>query len=330
MLKRNSAATGVRSEFNDRRAALLRQFGREEDGSIIVMTILLLVIGGMAVDFMRFESRRAFLQSVADRAVLAAADLDQPLDQKAVVTVYFQKAGFDGAIQGQPIIDDNNGNVLVPVNSSLDIDTFYLRFIGIDQLTAPASSEAREGVGQVAVSLVLDISGSMDQIVSDATLPTPSARSCPAPVGSGYHNATNLARVSRIKLLREAACGFVYDPIPSETAGQVTLLLVAYTSQVALSGEFCDALRTTDPLVGIGGTAAEIPETEEEITVALSAATLWRNPSRCVEFEDSDYEGGRAPRTKGQTDDEEEFGTTLYATKTYTQTRSFQYNVGGL
>ena len=64
--------------FKRSRVAFLKQFGRDEDGSIIVLTLLLLfgmlIVGGMAVDFMRYESRRAQLQSVSDRAVLAAAD----------------------------------------------------------------------------------------------------------------------------------------------------------------------------------------------------------------------------------------------------------------
>ena len=59
------------------RTRYLRAFGRDEDGEIIILTLILLVVmlvvGGMGVDFMRFEARRVVLQSVSDRAVLAAA-----------------------------------------------------------------------------------------------------------------------------------------------------------------------------------------------------------------------------------------------------------------
>lgn len=344
MLRTKSIAKIVSDEYASRRAAWLRKFGREEDGGLIVFTLILLVImlviGGMAVDFMRFESRRALLQSVADRSVLAAADLDQTMDQKDVVVQYFEKAGFGGAIQGEPMVSDRNGNVSVSVNSAIDVDTFYLRFIGIDQLRAPAYSEAREGVGQVEISLVLDISGSMDKIVSGASLPPKTARSCPAPVGSSYHNSTNLARVSRINLLREAACGFVYDIVNDDTAGQVTMSLVAYTSQVALSPELYNALKTTSPVIaGLGGSTAIITppsgDDDDEMddyiaNVVGNPNVAWRNPSRCVEFEYSDYKGGGAPRSDGQNDEQEEFGTTFFANKTYEQSQSFQYNVGGL
>ena len=59
----------------------LRRFRRDEDGSMIIFTLFLilmmLMVGGMAVDLMRFETNRSRLQATLDRAVLAAADLDQ-------------------------------------------------------------------------------------------------------------------------------------------------------------------------------------------------------------------------------------------------------------
>ncbi|MFT5631700.1 MAG: Flp pilus assembly protein TadG, partial [Gammaproteobacteria bacterium] len=91
-------------------AARLRRFGRDESGVMIVLTMLFLVLmmimGGMAVDFMRFESRRTMLQSVSDRAVLAAADLDQDKVAAEVVIDYFEKAGFGGTIIGEPDVID--------------------------------------------------------------------------------------------------------------------------------------------------------------------------------------------------------------------------------
>lgn len=147
------------------RIRYLRAFGKDEDGSVIILTILLLitmlVLGGMAVDFMRYEARRATLQSVADRAVLASASLGQTLDSGAVVEDYFAKAGFADAIVGTPVVVDNGNSRTVSVRSQIDLNTFYLRLIGMDTLTAPAASSATEGVGKVEISLVLDISGSM-------------------------------------------------------------------------------------------------------------------------------------------------------------------------
>ena len=60
-----------------------RTFRKEEDGVMIAFSLfillLMLIVGGMAVDFMRLEARRSLIQGVADRATLAAADLDQTL-----------------------------------------------------------------------------------------------------------------------------------------------------------------------------------------------------------------------------------------------------------
>ena len=43
---------------------------------------------------MRYETQRTQLQYTLDRAVLAAADLDQTLDPQGVVEDYFSKAGM--------------------------------------------------------------------------------------------------------------------------------------------------------------------------------------------------------------------------------------------
>ncbi|MEO1733991.1 MAG: Tad domain-containing protein, partial [Pseudomonadota bacterium] len=73
-------------------------FSDNESGTLTIFAvyifILMLMIGGMGVDLMRIERDRALLQSTLDRAVLAAADLDQELDPEAVVNDYFDKAGL--------------------------------------------------------------------------------------------------------------------------------------------------------------------------------------------------------------------------------------------
>ena len=97
----------------------VRRFAADEEGGIIIFTIVILitmlVVGGMAVDFMRFESRRAMLQSVADRAVLAAAELDQTLPPDQVVINFFETQGYAGAIVGTPSVDPSVGSRSVSV-----------------------------------------------------------------------------------------------------------------------------------------------------------------------------------------------------------------------
>ena len=78
---------------------MAQQFMRREDGTITVFAmavfVLMVGVGGIAVDLMRFEAQRSQLQSTLDRAVLAAASLNQQRDAEGVVRNYFETAGFE-------------------------------------------------------------------------------------------------------------------------------------------------------------------------------------------------------------------------------------------
>ncbi len=205
---------------------LLQDFRDDESGGIIVMTILLLVtmlvIGGMAVDFMRFESRRVQLQSVSDRAVLAAASLDQILSPEDVVADYFLKAGFDGSIVGTPQIVNSGNARTVHVESALNLNTFYLRLVGIDTLRAPAQSAALEGVGKVEISLVLDISGSMRY-------------------GGSTGSTANGGR-GRFGDMQDAAIAFANKVLDPDNGGQVSLTIVPYAGMTNPGPQMFDYL----------------------------------------------------------------------------------------
>lgn len=203
-----------------------RSFMRSEDGSLIIfglmIFILMLLAGGMGVDFMRYEAQRARLQATLDRAVLAAASMDQPLDPEAVVLDYFQKAGLGNHINaGDITITDTLTSRRVAATASLTIGASFLRFAGIEELVAPAAGAAEESASQTEISLVLDTSGSMGWASA-----------------SGY---------SKIYELRKAAKQFVNivlcDPAyPDQTApcvveaGKVSVSIVPYSEQV-LVGE---------------------------------------------------------------------------------------------
>ena len=59
--------------------ATVAKFRAAEDGSMTVFTlfifVMMLMVGGMAVDLMRFETQRAHLQNTLDSAALAATCL---------------------------------------------------------------------------------------------------------------------------------------------------------------------------------------------------------------------------------------------------------------
>lgn len=210
-----------------------KRFGRDESGSIVVMTItfliLMLIVGGMAVDFIRFESKRAMLQSTADRAVLAAADLTQDKDSAAVVIDYFEKAGYGDSIIGEPDIVDSGNYKSVGVVAKLELNTMFLNMLGIQTLTAPAASTAVEGVADIEISLIVDISGSMAGKVTNADGST--------------------GTQTKIEALRTAAETFATNILKADYAGRISLSLVPYSEQVNAGPDLFNPVRQGyDPL----------------------------------------------------------------------------------
>lgn len=145
-------------------AADLRKFRSDESGSITVMFLIVFIaiiaFTGFGVDLMRNEMKRAHLQATLDRAILAAADLEQELDPAAVVQDYFTKSGLADALSST-VVDEGLGYRVVSATASETSDTLFLGLAGIEEMTAPAAGEAAERMGNVEISLVLDRSGSM-------------------------------------------------------------------------------------------------------------------------------------------------------------------------
>jgi Flp pilus assembly protein TadG len=137
----------------------------DETGSLGIMTLgllpAMLVAGGMAVDYMHMESSRVRLQATLDRAVLAAAALDQTREPEAVVRDYFARAGLGDRLASVEVEESLNFRE-VSATAAIDVDTFFLRLVGFDRLTASAAGSAIESHSSVEISLVLDVSGSMN------------------------------------------------------------------------------------------------------------------------------------------------------------------------
>ena len=200
---------------------LLKRFRNEEDGSVIVLTlfllVLMLILGGMAVDFMRFESRRAKLQGCIDNAVLAGADLDQSgtnAEVKLVVEDWTEANDCKDDLAGPPVVTGDGVDYReVSADAALTLNTYFLRLIGMDTLTATAASTAVEGVGNIEVSLVLDVSGSMREIIP----------------GSGG--------VTRMARLQEASKAFVNALLIPENQDKISINLVPYSEHVNVGSE---------------------------------------------------------------------------------------------
>ena len=155
------------------RALGLRRFKNDEDGSIIIfslfMFMLMLIVAGLAIDFMRAETLRTRIQSTLDRSVLAAASLTQALNSEDVVVDYFERANLIEYLD-QDSIEVTEGSFAKTVYATArgEVDAYFLRFIGMNKLPAIAAGTAREGYSDIEISLVLDVSGSMNSYSSSA------------------------------------------------------------------------------------------------------------------------------------------------------------------
>lgn len=193
-----------------------KAFCKDEDGGIMLLSLLLLfgmiAFGGISVDLANYERTRTFLQSHLDNAVLAAASLSQDLDPETVVISYLTSAGLDASLVEVETSTEEIGGILVgrTVQASLvgGLDTFFFRFFDVDSLGMTIASQATERVEDIEISLVLDVSGSMDW---------------PTSAGGGGR---------KIDLLKAAASDFVESILSEAEEGRVSISIIPYSTKV--------------------------------------------------------------------------------------------------
>lgn len=220
------------TEATRRVATRLARFRDEEDGSLMILSLqiflLMLVTTGIAIDFSRQEERRELIQNTLDRAALAAASLSQEIDPKAVVADYLAKAGMAG-LDVDPLVEQGQNKEWrrVTVSAKDTMPTLFGGLVGVETLSSNAMSRAEESVGNVEISMVLDVSGSMDETVSDP-------------------NCTGTCPQSRLDYLKTAARGFVakmFDVVQptGAPAGRLSISVVPYSTNVYLGSDMQQA-----------------------------------------------------------------------------------------
>ncbi|MCR9274343.1 MULTISPECIES: TadE/TadG family type IV pilus assembly protein [Mameliella] len=233
------------------RSALLRdssaigRFVRDESGNITIYSVyialLAMTIMGASVDLMRQEASRARLQTTLDRAVLAAADLDQFQDPTFVVNDYVGKAGLDAFVTSVIVTQGVNERT-VSADAASSLSTLFLRMSGQDVLPANALATAEERIANVEISLVLDISGSMRWN-------------------------------GRLDNLKPAAKNFVQKVMSESTESVTTLNLIPFAGTVNPGDEMFEYFRGERPSVPVvepevpeGGTPDFFPPWEQAIS----------------------------------------------------------------
>ena len=143
---------------------LLKGLARDDGGAVLIFTLMMFltmfVVLGMAVDVMRAESERVRIQQTLDRAVLAAADLDQPREAQDVVNDYFEKAGLEDHLTDVTITEGLNFK-RVEAEAESYVPALFLDLVGMPVMLAEGAAGAEERVSDIEISLVVDISGSM-------------------------------------------------------------------------------------------------------------------------------------------------------------------------
>ncbi|WP_456386913.1 pilus assembly protein TadG-related protein [Profundibacter sp.] len=262
------------------------KFRKDDDGSLIIfglyMFICMMVISGMAIDAMRSEEQRTRIQYTTDRALLAAAAMNQPLGAQDIFDDYFAKAGMEGMAPTATVINGMNSRKVSAEYAPADvpeIDTIFMSKSfrellktsegddagGVDKLQTIASGVAVDGVEKVEISLVLDVSGSM--------------------------GSTSQSGQRKIEDLQDAAKEFVDTLLldqPSEDTYSISI--VPYSTQVTVGNTILQHYNVTtehddshcvDFTAGSFNSAAVSPLTELQRTGHFSPTTSsnYRPPS---------------------------------------------------
>jgi Flp pilus assembly protein TadG len=193
--------------------ALASRFSRREDGSYTVFGLFvfctMLLVGGLAVDVMRFEAQRVRMQGVTDRAVLAATMLGENtgnITPEQLLVSYFTAGGFGQFLGNNYTITESAllGRQVFAAPST-EMPTIASNMIGISDLPVHTGAGATENAisGWLDIVMVLDISGSM-----------------------GFNGGT------RIAALRNAAGQMAQQLLSQEDDGRISITLVPYDTAV--------------------------------------------------------------------------------------------------
>jgi hypothetical protein len=265
-------------------------FRSDERGSITIFVMLLFVmmvlVGGIAVDIMRSELRRVTYQQTFDRAVLAASNVVLPVSQtpQSVGQDWYSKAGLGDQFTvdyGTPVITGQatTSSRFARVSGTVRSYNWFMHSLNVPYFDMPITSRAQQGISKIEVMLVLDITGSMSGAAGSTTK-----------IEALRAAATNFLTV--MKFSRDTAGNFT---IPKDPNNLVSIGMVPYASNVnipvALRSQFTNLsdLSSWDGVNNVGvpnANCLEIPvdtysQTGLSRTAPISMAPValaWSNP----------------------------------------------------
>ncbi len=205
-------------------------FIQDECGAItifvLILSVLLLVAGGMAVDFQRQELARADLQDALDRGVLAATNSNQTYNSSGILSVDEQaelliseylasRNDKTYALNVSVAVTQTSGKRAVTASADHPLDTIFLRMMGLNTMNVAVRSGALQAPPKLEITLVLDVSGSM-----------------------GWDSTS--APGTKLAQLKIAAKEFLDIVLTADTAAETLITIVPFSQQVALPRSMAD------------------------------------------------------------------------------------------
>lgn len=266
-----STRTGLKSRPTGRREVI--GFARDEGGMLIVfglfIFVLMLMVGGLSVDLMRYEADRSRIQNTADRAALAAASLRQDLEPEEVVADYFARAGLSEHLDST-VVDEGLNYRNVRALTTTSVGTFFMPLMGIDELVSAGTGAAEERITNVEIALVLDISGSMQN--------TP----------------------SRIANLKIAADEFIRKILEDDDDNRISISVVPYNGQVNIGPHLTQVFNVTHQHGTPDVYCVDLPPSVYDALVMSSSTpmeqTAWADSFSSASTSNS-YQSPQAPNT---------------------------------
>jgi hypothetical protein len=202
-------------------------FKSDERGAIAIFVLLIfvmmLLVGGIAVDVMRSEMRRVAYQQTFDRAVLAASNIALPPSQTPVSIgqSWYNSAGLGDeftvdyitpTISGEATTSSRKAEATGKVRSY----NHFMHMLDIPYFEIPVKSAAQQGVSKIEVILVLDITGSMGEASGSTTK-----------IAALRQAATNFLTI--LKYNKDSGGNYT---IPKDPNNLISIGMVPYSSNV--------------------------------------------------------------------------------------------------
>ncbi|MGD1869925.1 MAG: pilus assembly protein TadG-related protein [Neomegalonema sp.] len=198
------------------------RFSEDRRGAFAIITALMLtvliIVGGMAVDYSRAQMAKERLQFAVDSGALAVGQIFRSYEDPEAAVNDYVEANIDGSViipeslSVDTVITETPTSREVVIEANASVEGIFTAFYGLDKIDVTARTATAEAYEKLEVALVLDISSSMTG--------------------------------DKVAELREAAKAFVTTLLEEETDREFRhISIIPYGGTVKLGADFFDYLK---------------------------------------------------------------------------------------